>query len=85
MKVVRNYIVTEEDGKFLRWFINCLTEAGLTQSNVAKKIGVTRQAVNMMCRKKYKPQKQTVIALCWAFGMKDDPEEVWKLVEEDWA
>ncbi len=88
MKFIRNKIVycyEKGDGKFLEWFYAEMNKRHYTQRDLSKIIGVSSQHISNILHKRFKPNKPFVIALCWTFGMSDNPEDIWKLVEEDWG
>lgn len=63
------------------WLNQNMLRIGMTQTDVAKKLHVSRQSVTGHSTGMVKPTFQNVVSYCWVFGNKDDPEEVWKLVE----
>lgn len=54
---------------------------GLTQTELAQRIGVGQPAIAMMLKRECRPQKRTIARLAEAFGVK--PEELWPLQRGD--
>ena len=72
-------------GSFGKWLLIKLESNKLTTLSIAKKMRLTRSCVNQHINgyETCKPTYQTVIAYCHFLG--GDPEEIWRLVEEDWG
>lgn len=83
VKLIRgNY--ESSDRRFDIWFTKRLNESYMTMNDIANQLGISRQSIYNYKYGKTKPSFVTVIALCWLFGMKDDPYVVYSYVEEDW-
>lgn len=68
--------------KFGLWLHNNMVEHGMRRSDVAEKLRVTGPYVSNHACGNRKPTFMNVVAYCWLFGNIDDPEEIWKLVDE---
>lgn len=68
--------------KFGLWFNQNLIKHNMMHADVAKKMHVSRVHVSSHASGYTKPTFMNVISYCWVFGSKDDPEEIWKLVNE---
>lgn len=71
-------------GKFGKWLEMNMKENDLTCEKLANKLDVSRQKIVLHIRRTTQVDFPNVIAYCWAFGMKDDPYEIYQLVKEDW-
>lgn len=81
MKFIRNKIIycyEQGDGKFLEWFYENMNAKHYTQRDLSKMIGVSPQHISNILHKRFKPNKPFVIALWWVFGMKDNPEDIFR-------
>lgn len=75
----------ENDGKFQKWLSENMNKFGWNLGDLAKILESDQWCISKILHAKHKPHKATVIALCWVFGMNDDPEDIWGLVKEDWV
>ncbi len=57
-------------------------QLGITQEELAKKVGVSRQTINYIERGKYKPT--VILALKIAKVLNKNVEEIFVLEESDW-
>lgn len=58
-----------------------LIEADMSQSELARRSGVTRERINHICRGRVvKIQASTIVALAWGLGI--DPEELSEYIDE---
>lgn len=71
-------------GKFGTWLEKNMRERNLTCQDLANILDVSRQKIMLHVKCKTYVDFPNVIAYCWVFGMKDDPNEIYKLVKEDW-
>lgn len=69
------------EGKFSQWLFYKLIDYNYTQQDVADILHVTKQSISNHVRGCRLPSYPTVIAYCYIFG--DNPDEIWKLVEEE--
>ena len=76
----RDTIIRTEFGL---WMNQRMMRNGMRHIDVANKLHVSRQAVSGHSSGLAKPTFQNVVSYCWVFGCNDDPEEIWKLVDED--
>lgn len=83
LKLIRGHYESS-DRLFDIWFTINLNESHMTMMEIAEKLALTRQSIYAYKHGKTKPTFVTVVALCWLFGMKDDPYVVYSYVEEDW-
>lgn len=65
----------EEEASFALRLRAAMDKSGMTQSELAEKIGVGQPAISMMLQRDCRPQKRTVIKLAQALGV--DPAELW--------
>ena len=70
-------------GKFGEWLFFKIKELGYTQTSFGKLVGISREQISNQIHQKCKPNRTSVVAYCYYTG--DNPEEIWKLVEEDWG
>lgn len=68
--------------KFGLWMTQNMMRSWMTQMDIANKLHISRATVNGHATGYKRPTFVNVISYCWAFGCKDDPKEVWKLVDE---
>ena len=52
-----------------------MREKGITQAELAEKLGIGQPAISMMLQRQCRPQKQTVLRLAKALGV--EPSELW--------
>ena len=77
----KSYVVRT---KFGEWMAMHLCDTGMTIQNVADRLHFdSRQIVSMHLNGKAKPSFRDVVAYCWVFSSKDDPEYVWNLTKEE--
>lgn len=69
--------------KFGEWMAMHLCSTGMTIQNVADRLHCSRQIVSVHLNGKAKPSFRDVVAYCWIFNSKDDPEYVWNLTKEE--
>lgn len=72
-------------GKFGEWVAENVFCKGFSYGEIAKICKLRREYLSHVTRHIYKPSFHLIVTLCWAFGMEDDPNDIWKLVEEDWG
>ena len=68
--------------KFGLWMNQNMIRYGMRNVDVAKKLHIGRSSVTGHATGYHKPTFMNVVSYCWVFGGKDDPEEIWKLVDE---
>lgn len=76
-------MIRKPETKFARWLLENMWENGLTQQDVANKLRTTKQSINNQYHGRVNVTFAQVVAYCWIFGNKDDPEEIWKMIEEE--
>ena len=70
--------------KFGEWMAMHLCSAGMTIQDVADRLHFgSRQMVGMHLNGTAKPSFRDVVAYCWVFNSKDDPECVWNMTKEE--
>lgn len=70
--------------KFGEWLASHLCSTGMTIQDVADKLHLgSRQMVARNLNGTAKPSFRGVVAYCWVFNSKDDPEYVWNLTKEE--
>lgn len=57
-------------------------EKDLSQEQLAQKVGVSRQTINMIEKGKYNPSLSLCLEICWALNRKLD-DLFWKECEEE--
>lgn len=72
-------------GRFGAWILANTALRQWTYEDLAQKMHGNWNTVCTHVRHLKKPDFRTVVTYCYAFGMKDDPNDIWRLVEEDWA
>lgn len=65
------------------WLNQNMLRCGMRHDDVARKLHVSRVHVTGHASGYHKPTFMNVVSYCWVFGGKDDPEEIWKLVNEE--
>ena len=71
--------------QFGAWLASNIGFKKWTQAEVAKRLHVSRAHVNNHVTGLTAPTYINVVAYCWLFGVNDDPEEIWKLKDEEFA
>lgn len=79
----RRKLKTVPVGKFGEWLIRKLVENDMTIVSLALKMKCTRQRITLHAKHQIRPDYINILAYVYFLG--DDPEEVYKLVEEDWS
>ena len=69
--------------KFGEWMAMRLCSTGMTIQDVADRLHCSRQIVSMHLNGTAKPSFRDVVAYCWVFNSKDDPECVWNMTKEE--
>ena len=69
--------------KFGEWMAMHLCSTGMTIQNVADRLHCSRQIVSVHLNGTAKPSFRDVVAYCWVFNSKDDPECVWNMTKEE--
>lgn len=70
--------------KFGEWMAMRLCGTGMTIQDVADRLHFgSRQMVGMHLNGTAKPSFRDVVAYCWLFHSKDDPECVWNMTKEE--
>lgn len=72
-------------GKFGEWLTDRMKEHDITCQDLAEKLDVSRQKIQLDIKHQTCPNFINVIAYCWAFGNIDNPYEIYNLVKEDWG
>ncbi len=67
--------MNRQEGTFADRLQVAMTERGVTQAELAEKIGVGQPAVSMMLNRTCRPQKKTVQKIATALGVK--PADLW--------
>lgn len=67
----------QEEATFAERLRRLLEQKGMTQAQVAEKLGVGQPAIAMMLQRRCRPQRRTVIRLAEALGVA--PEELWPI------
>jgi transcriptional regulator with XRE-family HTH domain len=70
----------QEEASFADRLRSLMEKKGLTQEQLAAKVGVGQPAISMMLQRNCRPQRRTVLRLAEAFGV--SPEELWPKVKE---
>lgn len=83
LRLIRGHYESSERW-FDVWFTRKLNESNMTMNEVSEQLMISRQSIYNYKYGKQKPSFPTIVALCWLFGMKDDPYEVYSYVERDW-
>lgn len=69
-------------GKFGSWLAGKLIDSDMITQECANMLKIARSNVGAHIREINKPSFPDVVAYCYYLG--GDPEDIWKLVEEDW-
>lgn len=70
--------------KFGEWLASHLCSTGMTIQDVADRMHFRdRQIVSKHLNGTATPSFRDVVAYCWVFNSKDDPEYVWNLTKEE--
>ena len=67
--------MNRQEGTFADRLQATMTERGITQAELAEKIGVGQPAVSMMLNRNCRPQKKTVQKVATALGV--EPADLW--------
>lgn len=70
-------------GKFGEWMCCKLEELGYTYESFVKLLQLPKYTVLRHVEHITKPKYLTVVGYC--YYLKDDPKDIWKLVEADWG
>ncbi len=81
-KVGRNPIAI---GSFGAWILANLAINEWVYEDLSKRAHIHKNVICKHVRHVWKPSFQTVTAYCYAFGMRDDPQLIWRIVQKDWA
>ncbi len=65
----------EEESAFARRLRERMTAMGLTQSELAEKVGIGQPAISMMLSRSCRPQRKTILRFAQALGV--TAEELW--------
>lgn len=76
----KSYVVRT---KFGEWMAMYLCSTGMTIQDVADQLHCSRQIVSIHLNGTAKPSFRDVVAYCWVFNSKDDPECVWNMTKEE--
>ena len=76
----KSYVVRT---KFGEWMASHLCDTGMTIQDVADRLHCSRQIVSIHLNGTAKPSFRDVVAYCWVFNSKDDPECVWNMTKEE--
>jgi hypothetical protein len=68
--------------QFGLWFNKNMIKHNMTHADIAKKLHISRGHVSGHASGYVRPTFLNVISYCWVFGGNDDPEVVWKKVDE---
>ncbi len=68
-------VMDQEEASFADRLRQAMDKAGVTQSELAMKVGIGQPAISMMLQRDCRPQKRTVAKLAEALGVA--PEELW--------
>ncbi len=71
--------------KFRRWFLSNLSRINCSISRLANDLHMSRRCIYRQLDGSVKPRFCTIAGYCWYFDSKEDPEQVWSMVEEDWV
>lgn len=71
------------EGTFGTWLESKLYETDMLVKDVAIGIGVRPETVSNHLHGKTRPTFTIIVAYCWFFGNKDNPAQVWRLIERD--
>ena len=78
------YYVTDERASFqTRWLFAVMNVCHINMSGLADKLRISRQAVSALVNGHSKLSFVMVVAICFLCKTNDDPEEIWKMIEED--
>lgn len=69
---------------FSAWLKKRLYENKMSVNGLADILHVDRRTIYYHIKGEAKPNFPRVVAYCWAFGMYDEPQEIYKLVEVDY-
>lgn len=64
-----------QEASFANNLRKLMDEKGITQAELAEKLGIGQPAVSMMLQRQCRPQKRTVIRIADALGV--EPSEIW--------
>ncbi len=70
----------QEEATFAERLRSLIEKKGITQEELAQKMGIGQPAISMMLQRNCRPQKRTVVRLAEAFGV--PPEELWPVFKE---
>ena len=72
---------SEPSTQFGKWLDVQMRKNNMSCLEVATKMHTCYTQVSLHRAGKKHPNFSTVLAYCWVFGCKDDPETVWKLAD----
>ncbi len=73
--------MAEEDLTFSQRLSACLESKGVTQEEIASKIGVGQSAIANLINRNCRPQRKTVLRLADALGV--PPQDLWPNFKPD--
>ena len=68
---------------FRTWYYAMLNASKMTTTEVAKKIGITRQGLHFVLNGRVAIRKPVVISICWAFGRADEADILWRAIKRE--
>ena len=74
---------TKMENEFAYWFTVNRLECGYTCKDVADKLRMAKQTISNQLNGRSKPTYICIMAYCAVFGNKDDPEEIWEMINKE--
>ena len=71
------------DSAQTKWLIDVFNATGTNCRKISEKLHVSRQLVSCWLRSEHKIQYAYIFVICKTYNLQDDPEEVYKMIEED--
>lgn len=69
--------------EFSKWLEHSMRETNASKANIVRVLKINYRTINGHLSGEKKPTFCMVVAYCWYFNSKDNPEDIWNLVEGD--
>jgi lambda repressor-like predicted transcriptional regulator len=72
--------VDRVEADFASRVLECMNAAGMTQSDLAKRLGIGQPAISMMLQRSCRPQKRTIRRMAEALGVR--AQDLWPTIDD---
>ena len=78
------YVIDDNAPFQSRWMFRVLNRGHMSMAQLAEKLHQTRQNISRLVNGKSRISFAMVVAIWYVCELQEDPEEIWKTIEEDW-